>query len=245
MPFLSNQYHLQTQNKDTDQGRPILDAKLWPKSWLSLEYKEYPRLPKIKLANVGFDADLKTTIEERKSDRDFDRDKSLTFEEFSALLKYSCGETTNIMEGKPRRAHPSGGARFPLEIYPVIFRPIGDIKAGLYHYNPKGHSLSVLEERVFTDEELDRLFVYDWTKKAQVGFVVTAVFERSQRKYGDRGYRYILIEAGHVGQNVYLVSGALKLKCVGLGGTWDESLAKFLDIDGNLESVIYALAVGK
>jgi SagB-type dehydrogenase family enzyme len=74
---------------------------------------------------------------------------------------------------------------------------------------------------------------------------MTDVFWRNQNKYGERGYRYILLEAGHIGQNIYLVSEALGLKCCALGGTRDENLEELVDIDGVTESVVYALAVGK
>ncbi|OGJ54835.1 hypothetical protein A2880_02980 [Candidatus Peribacteria bacterium RIFCSPHIGHO2_01_FULL_49_38] len=71
--------------------------------------------------------------------------------------------------------------------------------------------------------------------------IITAVFSRTINKYGDRGYRNILIEAGHVGQNLYLVSESLGLKCTAIAGTKDEEIERFLDIDGVTESVVYAL----
>ena len=64
-------------------------------------------------------------------------------------------------------------------------------------------------------------------------------------KYGKLGYRYILLEAGHIGQNMYLVSEALGLKCCALGGTRDENLEKLIDIDGVTEAVVYGFAVGR
>lgn len=82
-------------------------------------------------------------------------------------------------------------------------------------------------------------------KVPAVFFLMTAVFHRNQVKYGERGYRYILIETGHIGQNLYLVSEAAGIKCRALGGTRDENIEKLLDIDGIGESVVYAVAVGK
>ena len=78
-----------------------------------------------------------------------------------------------------------------------------------------------------------------------MAIIMTAVFDRSQMKYGERGYRYMLIEAGHVGQNFCLTAEALGLKCSALGGTHDEPIERLLDIDGVTESVMYALAIGK
>ena len=74
---------------------------------------------------------------------------------------------------------------------------------------------------------------------------MTSQFERTQMKYGERGYRYILLEAGHIGQNICLVSETLGLKCCALGGTMDKNLEELLDIDGETESVVYGFAIGK
>ncbi len=63
-------------------------------------------------------------------------------------------------------------------------------------------------------------------------------------KYKERGYRYILFEAGHLGQNIYLVSKALGLKCCAIGGFDDDKFHELLDIDGDNEAVLYAFAMG-
>ena len=188
-----------------------------------------------------------------------------------------------LEKSRHRRAQASGGARFPIEVYPIIFRsaqartpkeslddPTGQanadspakiskgnlggqtqtdaenvLKAGLYHYNVKDHALDVLWDREFSDDDIGQIFTYPWVRDAAIGIVMTAVFSRNQSKYGERGYRYILLEAGHIGQNIYLVSEALGLKCCALGGTRDENLEKLIDIDGITESVVYGFAVGK
>ena len=169
-------------------------------------------------------------------------------------MKYSCGNTSPLELSRHRRAQASDGARFPIEVYPIVFRPStssgqapgGDgLKAGLYHYNVKDHALDVLWDGEFSDEDISQIFTYPWVKDAAVGIVMTAVFSRNQNKYGERGYRYILLEAGHIGQNLYLVSEALGLKCCALGGKKDENLEKLIDIDGVTESVVYGFAVGK
>lgn len=144
-----------------------------------------------------------------------------------------------------RRAQASGGARYPIEVYPLVLRSGEGLPAGLYHYNVKLHALETLWDKSFTKEELKDYFVYEWTADASVVFLMTAVFWRNQMKYGERGYRYVLIEAGHIGQNLYLVSEALGLKCCALGGTKDERVEELLDIDGVNESLVYAVAVGE
>lgn len=212
--------------------------------WSEIDYKTYPRLPKVALGDSHPRADLFEIISNRKSQREFGR-SLVSKDDLAVLLKYSCGAVGFISDGRQRRAQPSGGARFPIEVYPIIFRSGEDLKAGLYHYDIKHHQLDILWEREFSDEDIGQLFTYPWVKDAAIGIVMTAVFWRNQNKYGERGYRYVLQEAGHIGQNMYLVSEALGLKCCALGGTRDENLEKLIDIDGVTESVVYALAVGK
>jgi SagB-type dehydrogenase family enzyme len=223
----------------------------WPDEWKTTFYKTYPRLPKIDLRGEPPRIDFFDLIKKRKSRRSFTRG-TVTKNELSLLLEYSCGITGRLSDGRYRRAQPSGGARFPLEVYPIVFRssgacgaPNSELKAGLYHYNVKHHQLDLLWDRSFSDEDIMSVFTYPWVKDAALCVVMTAVFWRNQNKYGERGYRYILQEAGHVGQNLYLVAEALKLKCCALGGTRDEALEKLIDIDGVAESVVYAVAVGK
>ncbi|MEK7085077.1 MAG: SagB/ThcOx family dehydrogenase, partial [Patescibacteria group bacterium] len=129
-------------------------------------------------------------------------------------------------------------------IYPLVFRGNEHVPAGVYHYNCKAHALDQLWAREFSEQERSTLFLYPWVKKAAAVFLLTAVFWRSKDKYGEAGFRYLLLEGGHIGQNMYLAAEALGLKCSALGGATDKSLEAILDIDGITESAIYALAVG-
>ena len=242
-PDFSRLFH--QSSKDRARGhRPIAaDSREWPKEWHTTYYKTYPRLPKIALPDTAPAADFFDLIRKRKSRRDFSQ-APLSLERFSSLLRYSCGIVGTLEDGRPKRAHPSGGARFPLEIYPLVFRGSEHVPAGAYHYNCKAHALDQLWEREFSEQERSTLFLYPWVKKAAAVFVLTAVFWRSKDKYGEAGYRYLLLEGGHIGQNMYLAAEALGLKCSALGGATDKSLEAILDIDGITESAIYALAVG-
>lgn len=234
-------------SKNHYKGHPPIpwNSDEWPKEWKTTYYKVYPRLPKIELPKPELsEMSFKKLVEERQSRRDFRRG-NLNLKEISSLLAYTCGNTKPLHDGRFHRAQASGGAEFPIETYLVCFRSMPELQSGVYHYDVKRHQLEYLWERSFSDDELDSLFTYPWTKEASFALIFTAVFSRNQQKYGERGYRYILIEAGHIGQNGYLACEALQLKCCALGGTKDEEVEKVLDIDGISEAVVYALAVGK
>lgn len=218
------------------------DRNDWPKAWRTVFYKEYPRFEKIQLAEHAPSADLFEVIRTRRSGRDF-RKLPIDIETVGTLLKYSCGISSS-REKMQSRAQPSGGGRFPLEVYPIVFRGSESLPAGLYHYNVKEHALDVLWQRYFSRDDIAGLFTYPWVQNASAAIVITGIFRRNQDKYGERGYRYMLLETGHIGQNIYLNSTALDLKCCALGGTRDEAIEKLIDIDGIHESVLYALALG-
>jgi SagB-type dehydrogenase family enzyme len=80
---------------------------------------------------------------------------------------------------------------------------------------------------------------------ASLTIFITALFERTVFKYGERGYRFILLEAGHVAQNINLVAAALGLGCLNIGGFFDREIDDFLSLDGITHSTIYMIAIGK
>lgn len=233
-------------SKDLSKGHPSipLDSKKWPAEWTRIDYKTYPRLTKILLPEEKSHADLFDVIQSRKSGRDFAR-QPVTALEMGTLLRYVCGNMRLSEEGAMLyRSQPSAGARYPLELYALVRYGTEEMKPGLYHYNVKLHALELLWEKMWTDDEMGQYLLGDWVVKAGVIFFLTAVFARTQMKYGERGYRFILLEAGHIGQNLHLVSEALGLKCCALGGTHDENIEALLDIDGVTESLVYTLVVG-
>ncbi|MCI0453482.1 MAG: SagB/ThcOx family dehydrogenase [Candidatus Dadabacteria bacterium] len=143
-----------------------------------------------------------------------------------------------------RNIVPSAGALYPIEVYLAVFNVKG-IEKGLYHYYPVGNLLEKIKVGDFR-KELTKCFITDETvQSANLIFLMTAVFDRNQMKYGERGYRYILFEAGHIAQNVYLVSNAMDIGAVALGGFNDDLLNDFLEIDGEEESAVYSVVIGK
>lgn len=215
----------------------------WVGEWSTTDYKIFPRLPKVELPATIRTHDLFEALKSRRTRRDF-QNGSMSRDQISELLQFSCGETNVNADGRSCRAQPSSGRRYPIEMYALVFRQGENLEPGLYHYNVKEHLLESLWSRQWGSADIDTLFTYPWVKDAAVAFIMTSVLGRNQKKYGERGYRYILLEAGHIGQNLYLVAEALGLKCAALGGTRDEEIEKLLDIDGLSESFVYALVVG-
>jgi SagB-type dehydrogenase family enzyme len=165
----------------------------------------------------------------------------------AALLHYAYGisrDNKGTALPRPFRVVPSGGALYPLEIF--FYSKLTDgLKAGLYHYNPSKNHLRFLLPGDHTRRISEAMVQPEIGQNASLMVFLTAVFERSVFKYGDRGYRFILLEAGHVAQNINLVSNALDLGCVNIGGFFDREIDEFLDLDGVTFSTIYMIAVGK
>lgn len=233
-------------SKDLSKGHPPIpkNSADWPAEWKTRQYKAYPRLPKIVLPDEKPQADFFDLVLKRHSGRKYSK-QPLSLREVSALLKYSCGITGVAEDGLPRRAQASGGARYPIEVYLFVFVPSEGLPTGVYHYDVKNHQLDTLWRREFASEDIAKLFLNEFVWGASAAVVMTATFSRTQNKYGERGYRLILLEAGHIGQNIYLATEALGLQCCALGGTFDTAIEECLDIDGSTESAVYSLVIGK
>lgn len=232
-------------SKDLLKGRgDISDNSSGRAEWLTTHYKTYPRLPVLELVRGTVFADFSRVLNGRSSERDFSG-AAIDLNEAALLMQYASGVTdTTLADGRPRRTHPSAGGRYPLEMYVINFIASPGFPSGVYHYNIKRHAFEVLEERTFSSEDKKRWFTDEFVDKASVAVIMTALFWRTQNKYGERGYRYVILEAGHIGQNLYLLANALGLKCC-VAGTHDKEIEEFLDIDGMVESVVYAIALGK
>ena len=222
------------------------DRADWPESWKwkKIEYKKYPRMPQIKLPKAELPSvTLNDAILNRKSSRDF-LAVPLTTAELSALIFFGAGITKENRDiNFSHRAHPSGGARYPIELYPLIMN-VKDLDEGIYHYNILDNSLEFLLKA--DREAIAGLSRFDFVRDAGALFIFTMIPSRSTIKYGNAGYKMGLIEAGHIAQNIYLAASALQLKCLALGGMANLELANdLLDIDGNKEIAFYSAALGR
>ncbi|MGC8983363.1 MAG: SagB/ThcOx family dehydrogenase [Desulfurococcaceae archaeon] len=182
----------------------------------------------------------------RRSIRDYTEDP-VALEHLALILWAAYGIT------EPRlgfRAVPSAGATYPLEVYVVVgergVRSGGTyLPAGVYKYDPYTHSISLVKEGDSRRElAAEAALGQPWVEEAPVSIVVFAVFERTTRVYGERGrVRYVPMEVGHLGQNVYLVATALGYGCVVVGAFYDDRVKAVVGA-GAGEEPMYIIPIG-
>lgn len=181
-------------------------------------------------------------IAQRRSCREFSR-SPISFEALSQLIWAIQGITSRAF-GFAFRAAPSAGALYPIETYAVVNRVEG-LPSGLYHYRVDEAELVLLREGPFGSALGRAALGQGWLESASCVFIWTAVIERSKRKYRERAFRYIYMDAGHIGQNLYLAATALGLGCCTVGAFYDEEIDRLVGVDGVKEVSIYLGAVGK
>nr|WP_048147924.1 SagB/ThcOx family dehydrogenase [Palaeococcus ferrophilus] len=181
------------------------------------------------------DMSVEEAIARRMSVREY-RDEPLTLEELSQLLWAAQGITH---DGK--RSAPSAGATYPFELY-VVVGSVEGLSPGVYHYDPSEHSLSLVREGDFRGELQRAALNQEWVGKAAVDIVLVAFYERTTEYYGDRGVRYVHMEAGHIGENIYLQATALNLGTVAVGAFNDDEVAKIVGTEGR---PLYIFPVGR
>lgn len=186
----------------------------------------------------------KMSVEEalarRRSRRAF-KDYSLTIEQVSQLLWSAQGITEKRIGF---RTAPSAGATYPLDIYLVVGKDkVEDLKVGVYHYNPQHHSLIIILEEDQRRELARACLRQQFIEDAQVSIIITAEFSRITNRYGERGIYYAYMEAGHVGQNVYLQAESLGLGTVVIGAFYEEEVSKVLNLP-EYHIPLYVMPVG-
>ena len=169
-------------------------------------YKTYRRAATTPLADTA-DSDFLKRLQQRASYTPPTERRPIPNTELSTLLAYSYGEIREA-GGDPRRPVASGGACYPLEIYPIVLDS-PDVDCGIYHYNVRDDTLEQLQEGDYSEWVRTN---WTWITAADAVaavFVITAIPERSADKYGEMGYLFAGLEAGSVIQNLQLVATEL------------------------------------
>ncbi len=179
---------------------------------------------------------LEEALSKRRSVRSYSQ-APLRMGEISQLLWAAQG----ITHGSRGRTVPSAGATYPLEIYLIVNRVEG-LESGVYHYLPGEHSLEIRKVGQFGEALRKAALGQEMLEEAAVNIVVAAVYGRTTARYGGRGERYVHVEVGHVGQNIYLQAEVLGLGTVAVGAFHDDQVKALLKIE---EEVLYIMPVGR
>jgi SagB-type dehydrogenase family enzyme len=201
--------------------------------------KSYPRLPSVQLPKVDKDdSEFENLLDYRQSNRDF-FDSPISLSELAKIIG-SC----RIVDSKrkpEKRTYPSGGARFPVELY-IISYNVDELKEGAYHYDMKNNLLELLMAGNL--KRFRRELISPYLENPAATIIFTSVIARAEVKYGLRAYPYSLIEAGHMGQNIQLSACEIGIGSCPVSGFVDDTVTKMLDLTDD-EIPIYSISIGK
>lgn len=187
-----------------------------------------------KEGNLSFEE----TLVSRRSVRDFAENK-VTLEEVSQLLWAAQG----ITDGERKRTAPSAGATYPLEVY-IAVKNVEGVEKGVYLYHPQRHILTKVSSGDVSAKLKEAALGQMFIEEASFNIIISAIYKRTTDTYGERGERYVHMEAGHVSQNIYLQCETLGLKTVAVGAFNDKQVASVLNIPRD-EELLYIMPVGK
>lgn len=237
--FMEGTRYASLGSSDQAKGlsQPLLEME-FPKPVL-----EVMDLPKPETIALG-DLPLRQAIDQRRSLRAY-TDRALTLEEISYLLWCSQG----IKEITPRpvtlRTVPSAGARHPLETVLLINR-VAELTSGLYWFAAGKHQLMRLEANSDVAERMvEACLGQEMVRRSAVTFVWIADVYRCTWRYGERGYRYLFLDAGHVCQNLYLAAESIDCGACAIGAFSDKEINELLELDEENQFALYLAAVGK
>ena len=236
--FMEKTKYKYLEESDQNKGlpQPDLELKYDPDAVLI----DLPVVENIKVKSL----DLKVAIESRKSLRKY-ADKKLSIEELSYLLW--CTQGVKQITSRPAtiRTVPSAGARHAFETY-LLINKVEGIKSGLYRYIASSHKLMEVNlESNIVKKISDSCLRQDFINNSAVTFIWSADLYRMKWRYGERGYRYLHLDAGHVCQNLYLSSQTMNSGVCAIAAFDDDEINSLLNLDGENQFVVYVATVGK
>lgn len=185
-------------------------------------------------------------LRQRRSRRVYDSAGRISLDELANLLWAAQGVTARSGGGERTlfRTAPSAGALYPVESY-LNVRAVEGLEPGIYHFRPQAFDLEYLRDRDCSTDLARAALGQSMIQRAQLTFIWSAVIGRSRWKYHQRAYRYIYLDAGHIGQNLALSAQALGLGCCMIGAFFDNEVNAIIGADGMDETAIYLAAVGR
>lgn len=241
--FMRSPFNL---NDDSDDYELSDQEKKLPQPPLEKPYAN--DLNQIKLPEVTNDilqtSNVLDIINARQSWRSYS-EETLSLPELSFLLWCSQGvKKVTANNYATLRTVPSGGARHPFETYLVV-NNVDSLKKGIYRYLALSHSLILIKEGDFSHETASAALNQTFLCSSAVVFLWTCLPYRGEWRYLHAAHKVMLLDAGHVCQNLYLACGAINCGTCGIAAYDQASMDKLLDIDGNEEFTVYLAPVGK
>ena len=241
--FMKSNYE-EMKNIVSDQMKDLPQPPLQIEFDKDSEIIDLIPISKIKIRNDN----LIQNIENRKSHRQY-KDEPLTLEELSFLLWASQGVKSvyerNNKSYATLRTVPSGGARHPFETYLLINNVTG-LKRGLYRYLAIEHKLMFIGELENQSERIiDATLGQKFTGKAAAVFIWSCIAYRGEWRYNIAAHKAMLLDAGHICQNLYLACEGINAGTCAIAAYDQEKVDKIIEVDGENEFSVYLSPVGK
>lgn len=226
------------QESDQEKGYPQPSLELgYPSDGVLVDLPQ----PDISLGeNMSFG----TVVEKRRTNRKYTAEK-LSLDELSYLLWVTQGVKKITTRPVTLRLVPSAGARHAFETY-LFINKVEGLEPGLYRYIATEHKLLVVDldpdfGSKLSDSARQQIFI----NNSAVTFIWSAVMERMKWRYGERSFRYIHLDAGHVCQNLYLAAETIKAGVCAIAAFDDDQINQLLNLDGDSQFVVYLASLGK
>ncbi len=207
-------------------------------------FKTYPEAERLPLPepDLSRPANLWQCLATRRCERNTKPDP-LSLQELSKIMWAAQGVTARTGIYLLRTA-PSAGALYPFETYLYIDK-VKDAPQGIYHFNVADFALERLQEGDFNRAVTAAALGQPVVRRAAVVIIWTAMMLRCMVKYRERAVRYIPMDLGHVCQNVQLAGTAMGLGSCPIGAFYDDDINELLGVDGEEETALYLITVGK
>lgn len=209
----------------------------------SLPYDHFPAIP-LPATLSPIAASFRDIVLTRATPHDI-KPAPMSLEQLRTVLHFAYGETrpntNHAYIRRPFRTVASGGALYPLELYFHNGGQIEGLELGIYHYSPSLNAVKRIRPGDHSAEIARALveFQSGLSRTLSTIIFITAILQRATFKYRNKGYRFALLEAGHVAQNINLTAVALGMSAINIGGYYDRLVDKMLDLDGLNHSVLY------
>lgn len=240
--FLYNFFHNETNDR-TEKGEIKIpkNSDNWPESWKNIEYKIYSLFKPIPLNKIE-KTFLKKLLDKRRSGDRYIIGNKVNLHDLGYILGcgYGLQDDTKELQREDHRTVPSGGKRYPLETYVFLFKSIDECHPGVYHYGIKNHQLEPVVVESFSKNDIVSIIPQKSLHNAIGMICITSIFDRSVRKYGSMAYRLILLEAGHVGQNLLLAGTERGINISPIAGTDVVAIESRIGLS-KAERVVYTL----